>query len=200
MRNTRRLWSVSSLVIVVSALACGHSRSLPVCYGDVVRGPCRYVPTPEPLVIVDGRPWKKGSPDIDPAAVDTMIALDAPEAMAHMARRGETERFSSCSSTDPRAQCIGRSATRQRRRRAGAPANPHKRDGLRPKYLSLCCLSGRNRASAPGSGAVLTGKCREIARPMSGLCDAVATDPASLVARIIVGLNQGWPEDRGVWV
>jgi hypothetical protein len=89
MRNTRRLWSVSSRVVVVSVLACGRSPSLPACYGDVVRGPCVYVPPPEPLLIVDGRPWKKDRlVDIDPSRVDTVIVLHSLDAIARYGKAG----------------------------------------------------------------------------------------------------------------
>jgi hypothetical protein len=89
MRKARRLWSMSSSVVVVSVLACGRSPSLPACYGDVVRGPCVYVPPPEPLWVVDGRPWKKdGLADIDPSRIDTVIVLHGPEAMARYGKAG----------------------------------------------------------------------------------------------------------------
>jgi hypothetical protein len=89
MRNTRRLWSVSSRLVVVSVLACGRSPSLPACYGDVVRGPCVYVPPPEPLFIVDGRPWKKDrGVDIDPSTIDTVIVLHGPDAIARYGKAG----------------------------------------------------------------------------------------------------------------
>jgi hypothetical protein len=91
MRNAWRLWSVSSLVVTVTVLARGHSPPLPACYGDVVRGPCVYVPTPEPLWVVDGQIQKKGHlADIDPSTIDTIIVLHAPEAIARYGKAGRS--------------------------------------------------------------------------------------------------------------